>query len=199
LFAPITSDADELKPTRDAFLNEVFDARPTAVTPKFDGYTPGSYAFSKLGLLKELIIERRKRKVDLVAAIIDGPLSPLRTYDVTVFIREGDKIRANALLFAHERITGKATGFITPSQLEKLVSGISVNGIAKRGLPKNKDGEFSGDYGYHLLVATWSKDGKEMTILFGDLLLEQKKLDEFCKLYEDARKNLKRTYPEKDE
>ena len=36
-----TSIAQGLKPDRAAFLNEVLDPRPTAVTPKFDDYHPG--------------------------------------------------------------------------------------------------------------------------------------------------------------
>src|SRR5262249_40593184 len=65
--------AEDPKPTREAFLGEVLDAKPTAVTPKFDDYTPGSYHIEKEDLLKGLIEEAKKRKITLRALTISGP------------------------------------------------------------------------------------------------------------------------------
>src|SRR5262245_51091726 len=66
--------ADQLKPTRKAFLGEVLDARPTPVTPKFDDYTPGSYHIEKEDLLNGLIEEAKKRKLTLRSVTIFGPV-----------------------------------------------------------------------------------------------------------------------------
>jgi hypothetical protein len=54
LAAP-SAHADDLKPTREAFLKEVLDAKPSPVTPKFDDYTSGSYHIEKEDLLKGLV------------------------------------------------------------------------------------------------------------------------------------------------
>jgi hypothetical protein len=126
--------ADEPKPNREAFINEVLDAKPTTVTPKFDDYTPGSYHVKKEDLLQGLTDEATKRKLTLRGVSIVGPLpaDPLWTSYVMVFIQEGEKVRVNSLIMPHARITHKATDLITAERYKSCWRGYSPPGSSRR-------------------------------------------------------------------
>jgi hypothetical protein len=197
---PVT--AADPKPTRDAFLGEVLDAKPTDVTAKFDDYTPGSYHIEKENLLRGLTDEAKKRKLTLRAVLITGPMpaDPLWTSYVTVFLREGDQVRVNHLVMPHARITVKSTGLIQAERYEKWIAGALDSGLPQKEPPaearsEKKDGPLK-DFGYHLLLAAWDAEGKTRQVYYGTLLGDEKKLDKFAEQYNGVLKELKQTYPD---
>ena len=123
-------------PTRAAFIQEVLDARPTPVTPKFHD-AADSYHILKEDLLKGLVEESEKRKLSLRGVLIAGPMpfDPLWTYVVSVFIQDGDKVRINLLDFAHARITYKGTGIVTGERFGKWISDLKETGVLRRSFP----------------------------------------------------------------
>jgi hypothetical protein len=195
--------ADDPKPTREAFLGEVLDAKPTPATPKFVD-VPGSYHVQKEDLLAGLTGEAKKRKIALRAVLIAGPMpfDPLWTYYVTVFIREGEQVRVNNLVMPHARVTGKATGLIAADRYERWVAGLLDTGVPRKEPPleargeKGKSGPLN-EFAYDLLLAVWDTDGKNRRVYYGDLRGEEKGLEKFRKQYNSVLKELKATYPRK--
>lgn len=191
-FALPSFAADESKPTRAAFIREVLDAKPTAVTPRFDDYTQGSYHVDREDLLKGLTEEAKKQKLELKAVAIIGPTGPLWTYHVMVFLREGEKVRVNSLVMPHARITGKGTGLITADQFEEWRKAAVASGVLQEKAPERPE----------ILLATWDKDGKAGPVLRGEILVadEKKKesLEALSKAFEAVLKDVKDTYPEKE-
>ena len=194
--------ADDAKPTREAFLSEVLDAKPTLVTPKFDDYTRGSYHIEKEDLIKGLVEEAKKRKLTLRAITILGPVpvDPLWTSRVLVFIQDGEKIRVNALVMPHARITSKATGLITADQYKKWREGVLATGALKKEPPpsdakKDKPVAFASE----LVVVLWNEDGKAQEVHHGDVVVAGKseKVEKLFEHYNAVLKELKATYPEK--
>jgi hypothetical protein len=188
--------AEDSKPTREAFLGEVLDAKPTAVTSKFDDYTPGSYHIDNNDLLKGLTEEAPKRKLVLRAVLIFGPMpDPLWTSYVTVFIKEKDGVRVNHLVMPHARITQKGTGLLPVDRYEKLMAGLLDSGLPEKEPPA---GGKAKDKAAPLLMAIWDADGKAWQVYTGDLLKDPKKLEKFGEAYDGLLKDLKKSYPEGD-
>lgn len=195
--------ADGPKPTRQAFLAEVLDARPTAVTSRFDDYTPGSYHIEKEDLVQGLTDEAKKRKLKLGAVSILGPLpfDPLWTSYVLVFIQEGEKVRVNSLIMPHARITGKATGLITTGEYRKWLEGLLNAGVLRKaasvagaGGKKGTPGPFAS----HVLLVTWSEDGRSREVLHGNAG-EDARAEKLAEHYNGLLGQLKQTYPEGEE
>jgi len=195
--------ADDGQPTREAFLGEVLDAKPTPVTSKFNDYTPGSYHINKEDLLKGLIEEAKKRKITLRAFTILGPLpfDPLWRSQVIVFIQDDKKIRVNSLVMPHARITLKSTGLITADQFKKWRDGVLDTGALKKEVPradekKDKPQPFDSQF----LLVMWSEDGKTQEIHYGDIVKDKKdeKAEKLVEQYNATLKELKQTYPKKD-
>lgn len=164
-FWGLSAEAEDPIPTRADFIREVFDSRPTSVTPKFHD-APKGYHIVKENLVKGLIEEAKKRKIDLRSIVIAGPmpLDPLWTYHIVVFIREKDRIRINSLVFPHARITYKSTGLVTTERYEKWVNDLVESGVLEPKLPevaKAEKDETKRDMTFTLLVATIGPDGKE--------------------------------------
>jgi hypothetical protein len=194
--------ADDTKPTRAAFINEVLDAKPTPVTPKFDDYTPGSYHIERDDLLKGLEEEAKKRKLSFRAVAIIGPMpyDPLWTSRVVVFIQEGEKVRVNSLVMPHARITGKGTGLITTEQYKTWLEGVVGTGAVQTEVAK-----VAGDNGKRgeadmadndILLATWSTDGKTREVFRGSMLRDQEKTKKLFEVFNTLLKETKPTYPE---
>lgn len=192
--------ADEPKPTRDAFLNEVLDAKPTPITPKFNDYTPGSYHVEKEDLLKGLTDEAKKRKLTLRAVTILGPLpgDPLWTSYVAVFIQEGEKVRVNSLVMPHARITTKSSGLITSERYAKWLQGILDVGILRKATDGEEKKENQNPFASEILLVTWSEDGKSREVLH-ESVGQDEKVEKLFEQYNGVLKELKRTYPEKSE
>ena len=192
--------ADDAKPTREAFLGEVLDAKPTPVTPKFDDYTPGSYHVEKEDLLKGLIDESKKRKITLRAATILGPLpgDPLWTSYVVVFLQEGEKVRVNSLVMPHARITGKASGMVTEERYRKWLDGVLATGTLEREAGKAPSNEAKKEipspFASDVLLVTWSADGKTREVFHGKVGGD-KNVEKLFEQYNGVLKELKKTYP----
>ena len=192
--------ADDPKPTREAFINEVLDAKPTPVTPKFNDFTPGSYHVKKEDLLKGLIEEAKKRKLTLRAVTILGPLpaDPLWTSYVAVFLQDGEKVRVNSLVMPHARITSKATALLTADQYKKWRDGVIETGALKKE-PQAADAKKDKPtaFGEQLLLVVWSDDGKTQEV-YGGAVVQAEKSEKLMEYYNAVLKELKETYPEKD-
>jgi hypothetical protein len=201
--AGVSRAADRPRPTREAFLGEVLDAKPTPATPEFNDYSPSSYHVRKEDLLKGLIDEAKNRKLTLRAVLIAGPMpdDPLWTYHVAAFIQEGDKVRVNSLVMPHARITGKFTGRVTSERLKKWLDEVLETGLPRKEPPpqarndKAKDGPLD-DFGYHLLLAAWDAEGKTRQLYYGSLRDDEKKVERFKEQCNSVLKELKKTYPE---
>ena len=195
--------ADDAMPTREAFLGEVLDAKPTAATPKFVD-VPGSYHIEKEDLIDGLTEEAKQRKLTLRAVTILGPLpgDPLWTSYVVASIQEGEEVRVNSLVMPHARITRKATGLITAERYEKWLEGILGAGGLQKGTPKAPGGEVKkgklSPFNSHILLVTWSRDGKTREVHLGTVG-EDKKVEVLFERYNAVLKELKKTYPEKDQ
>jgi hypothetical protein len=195
--------AEDQKPTREAFLVEVLDAKPTSVTPKFDDYTPGSYHIEKEDLLKGLIEAAKKRKQTLRSITILGPMpnDPLWTSRVVVFFQDGEKIRVNSLVMAHARITNKSTGLITGDQFKKWRDRILDTGSLKKEVPAaDAKKDTPPAFAAQLLLVIWSQNGKTQEVHYGDVVQAEKveKAEKLRKEYNAVLEELTRTYPEKD-
>jgi hypothetical protein len=191
---------DASGPTRQAFLREVLDARPTAVTPRFDDFTPGSYHVEKQDLFKGLADEADKRRVPLRGLLVAGPEGILWTYYVTVFLQEGDKLRVNTLIMPHARITSKSTGLITAERHAKWLEGLlKLDSIketppaeARRG--QDREGTLN-DYGYTVLLAVWDPKGGKPKVYYGAFSKDEEKRKPFAEQYNSILSLLERTYP----
>jgi hypothetical protein len=186
-----------------AFINEVLDAKPTAVTPKFDDYTPGSYHVIKEDLLEGIVEEATKRKLGLRGVLIVGPTGPLWTYVVAVFIRDEDQIRVNVLVFPHARITYKATGLVTAERYDEWVAELRKSSVLRREPPeaaRKETDEWKRDYAFKLLLATWDAAGNRSPVDSAQPDKEdEQNQDQFYKLLNSILKDVEATYdPFKD-
>jgi hypothetical protein len=198
LAAQSSARGDDPKPTRDAFISEVLDAKPTPATPKFHD-VGDSYHILKEDLLKGVTEEAAKRKLGLRGVLIAGPMrDPLWTSVVVVFLREGDKVRVNLLIFPHARITYKATGLVTAKRFDEWVIEVHKSSILRRELPeaarKEKD-EKKRDWAYTLLLATWDADGKGRRLDYATPEAEdEEKRDQFQEAVNAMTEDLNDTY-----
>jgi hypothetical protein len=194
----LLSRVDDSQPTRDAFLCEVLDAKPTAVTPKFDDYTDGSYHILKEDLLKGVTDEATKRRLGLRGVLIFGPLGLLWSYVVVVFLREGNEIRINMLDFPHARITYKATGVVTTERYDTWLGELRKIGVLRRELPEAarlEANELNRDFAFSLLLSTWDAEGNGRQIDYSQLEKQDaEKRDLFEKLFQAILSDLKPTY-----
>jgi hypothetical protein len=204
LHGPLLWAADP-KPTRDAFLAECLDAKPTPTTPKFNDYRLGSYHVVKDDLLKGLTDEAKNRKLALRAVLVCGPRpgDPLWTSYVTVFLREGARVRVNHLVMPHARITWKGTVLIPADRYDKWLSGALDTGVLQKEPPEDARAEKGEDRRlrdkeYHLLLVVWDADGKAAREYYGSLRGDEQKLEKFSEAYNAILKDLKKTYPESD-
>ncbi len=171
LFAPLVRAQDPL-PTRNDLIREVLDAKPSPLTPTFHD-DARSYHVIKEDLAKGLFEEAEKRKLDLRGVLIAGPMSldPLRTYTVVAFIREGDQVRANVLVFPHARITYKSTGLVTVERYGKWVAEMEGTGVLEPKLPASARGakdEAKRDRMFTRFFATSGPGGKDRRSYYAD-------------------------------
>jgi hypothetical protein len=202
LFSPSTLYAEDPKPTREAFINEVLDEKPTKVTPKFNDYMPSSYHIEKEDLFKGLTEEAKKRKLNLRAVSIIGPLpaDPLWTSYVVVFIQKGEKIQVNSLVMPHARITGKASGMIPSEKYQKWLAGVGGTAALQMVVPPANVGKAikgPNPFDSEFLLVTWSEDGKSQEFHHGNGS-QDKKFEKLFEKYNEVLKDLKKTYPEKE-
>ena len=130
---------DSLQPSREGFFREVLFAAGSARTPRFDDYTPGSYHVDKLDLADGLPPVAEKCGLMLEALVVVGPVGPLWTYHVIVFLREEPGLRLNTLAMPHARITGKATGHILRDRFTAFFDQLPNSRILKAGPPTWSD------------------------------------------------------------
>jgi hypothetical protein len=191
--------AEDPLPTRTDFIREVLDPKPSPTTPKFHDDTR-SYHVIKEDLAKGLFEEAEKRKLDLRGVLIAGPMSldPLWTYTVVAFIREGDRVRANVVVFPHARITYKSTGLVTVERYEKWVAEMEGTGVLKPKLPSAARGEkdeAKRDRMFTLLFASLGPGGKDCRSYYADPQeLEEGKRGRFQEVLNGILENQEETY-----
>ena len=130
---------DSLRPSREGFFREVLFAAGSARTPRFDDYTPGSYHVDKLDLADGLPPVAEKCGLALEALVVVGPVGPLWTYHVIVFLREDPGLRLNTLVMPHARITGKATGHILRDRFTDFLDQLPSSPVLTTGRPTWSD------------------------------------------------------------
>lgn len=172
MFLAPLARADAPLPTRTDFIREVLDPKPSPLTPKFHD-DARSYHVIKEDLAKGLFGEAQKRKLDLRGVVIAGPMSldPLWTYTVVAFIREGDKVRANVVVFPHARLTYKSTALVTTERYEKWVGEMEGTGVLEPKLPaaaRGEKDEAKRDRMFTLLFATSGPEGKDRRTYYSD-------------------------------
>lgn len=104
--------------SRDGFLEELTYSRATARTPQFDDYTRGSYHVASREVVDAVYALRPR--FDVVGCAVFGPFGPLWAYNLVLFLREGEAIRANWIHMPHARIVLKGTVQVTTDSLEAL-------------------------------------------------------------------------------
>jgi hypothetical protein len=109
---------------RAGFIDELVFARATARTPRFDDYTEGSYHVDKLDLL-EGVRQRRNGGTPILALFVQGPAGPMWSYEIVLFLRVENGVRANQLSMTHARITVKSTSFLGDEEYRELVQRVS--------------------------------------------------------------------------
>ena len=198
LVGQIARDDDPM-PTRADFIREVFDAKASPLTPKFHD-EPKCYHVIKEDLLKGLVEEAEKQKLDLRGVVIAGPmkLDPLWTYMVVAFIREGDQVRVNLLVFPHARITYKSTGVVTAERYEKWVAEMQGTGVLEPKPPaaaEDEKDEGKRDRMSTLLFATSGIAGKGRRAYYSNPeKLEEKKQERLNDVLNGILKGQKQTY-----
>ena len=153
-------------------------------------------------LLTAVMDDAKKRKLSLRAFGIVGPLpsDPLWTTYVIVFLEEADKVRVNLFVTPRARTTNTATGMLTAAQYKKwlestLQTGVLDNRLRKKGGHDGSKGSAKA-FASNFLLATWSEDGKEQEMFYGDAFYDRK-MEKFLDLFSSLGKELKQTYPEK--
>jgi hypothetical protein len=203
----VPSFAQRGKPNRAAFLVEVLDAKPTALTSRFDAYHRGYYTVAKEDLLQGLITESKRRGLLLRSVSINGPVGPLWAYYIAVFFQAGDKVRANKLVFRHARINFKQTGLITGGQCNEIAASLAKAGAlgTKRPPPSKyvSDNRAAAiEWGYNALLAIWPPGASSPSVRFGNLKEGQRATDAdvaltkaYWKVYDESLTGLRQTYP----
>ncbi len=152
---------DGIFPSREGFFQEVLFAEPTARTPRFDDYTAGSYHVNKLDLVRGLPDEAKACGLRLKAALVIGPVGVLWTYHVAALIAEGQKVRVNALVMPHARITGKGTGLVSVREASAILRQIKAAPLVQPGLPTQAPDGLKGDFSYRVLLAMYDTEPPE--------------------------------------
>ena len=195
----LLAGTDDKLPTQTDFIREVFDAKPSPLTPKFHD-APEGYHVIKEDLAKGLVEEAQKRKADLRGILIAGPMSldPLWTYTIVVFIQEGDKIRINLLVFPHARITYKSTSLVSNERYEKWVTDMQGTGALEAAPPAAAGGEkdqAKKDRMFTLLYSTSGAGGKDRRSYHANPeKLDGEKRERFENLVNGILENQKTTY-----
>ena len=136
----------------------------------------------------------------LRGVLVAGPLQDgLWTYVVAAFLRDGDKVRVNLVVFPHARITQKATGLVSAERFDKWVADLHKAGVLRREPPeaarKEKD-EKKRDGAYSLLLATWDAEGKGRKDSYAKPEEEEEgKRDAFQETLGAILKDVESTYP----
>jgi hypothetical protein len=100
---------NDLRPTREGFLQEVLFPEATSRTPRFNDHTRGSYHVKKLDVARGLRELAQRCSLDLRAVLVVGPVGDLWTYYVFAFLAEASSLRVNSVVMPHARITRKGT------------------------------------------------------------------------------------------
>ena len=143
-------------------MREVLFAAPTARTPRFDAYTPGSYGVDKMDLVRGLADMAAQCKVSLQGVLVLGPVGPLWAYYVVPFITDGRGVRVNALVIPHARITSKGTGTVQQQVVDAFFRDIAAIPGVRVGVPTWPDSVPLGmarDFSYDLLLVQYAPAG----------------------------------------
>jgi len=145
-------------PSREGFFHEALFAAATARTPRFDDYTADSYHVRKLDVIRGLPTQANACGVRLRATLVLGPVGILWTYHVVTLVQDGPKIRVNALVMPHARITGKGTGVVATQEALGLLQQIEKAPRVRSGLPTPISDDAEGDFSYQLLLARYDTE-----------------------------------------
>jgi hypothetical protein len=112
---------DSLGTTPAGFLDEVFEARETARTPRFHAYQRDSYSVHKVDLATALVDRAQACGVGLHGALIVGPVGPLWAYHVVGFFADSGGVRVHTVVMPHARITAKSAGVVPSAVAESVL------------------------------------------------------------------------------
>lgn len=149
----------------EKFFREVVDYRPLPTSGSFDAYGFEPYGVDKVAFWKRFPGYAEHVGTNLEGFVILGPRGGLWTYWVCGFFRAGLGMRVNCVVFAHSRLTYKATGVLSAAsssawfrRFGELESARAVSPNPDRienSLPQ--DGR--GDYRFEMLVVRTSTRG----------------------------------------
>jgi hypothetical protein len=146
-------------PSREGFFHEVLFPAVTARTPRFTDYTADSYHINKLDLVQGLPLHARACTVQLKAVLVLGPLGVLWTYHVVALVDDGTKVRVNALVMPHARITGKGWGLISNEKATELLRELENAPLVQPGVPVPPPEDMKSDSSYGMLLAVFDPEG----------------------------------------
>ena len=151
---------DSVAPSREGFLREVLFSPPTARTPRYDDYTPGSYHIDKLDLARGLAEEASRCGVAPRALIVLGPMGPLWSYHVVAFLRDTGAYQVTSLVMPHARITGKGVGRLQHAPVDAILDSLVRSTVVRHGAPSWPDtaASIGRDFSYDFLMASYGPD-----------------------------------------
>lgn len=112
-------------PTREDFFQELMEPRPLPTSASFRSGAPDSYHVDKLELWREFPPFVRSSGRELRGLVIFGPTDFLWSYYLFAFFDEGERVRANEVVFPHARLTAKQTGLLTREQAESWLASLA--------------------------------------------------------------------------
>jgi len=149
------------KLNREGFIQELVFAQATPRTGEFDDYTPGSYHVDPLDLADGVRTRQSTQTPAIRALLVIGPYGALWAFDVWLFEEEGEVFRANRLVFAHARITFKATKLLSRQDLDSLLGTLERSRALVSGAP-------TANANYGLLLADWRTGSDRLFYWPGD-------------------------------
>jgi hypothetical protein len=156
---------DDSAPSREGFFREALFAAQTARTPRYDDYTAGSYHVDKLDVATGLPGIAHKCGATLDSVLVLGPTGLLWTYHVVTVLHDQTLLRVNSLVMPHARITGKATGLVTPAELERLYTELLSTKLLRIGVPRTptprSERDLDFEFSYDLLFVRFGGDAAE--------------------------------------
>jgi hypothetical protein len=153
---------DTAGPTKEVFYREVLFAAATYNTARFDAYGPTGYGVDKLQMAAELPAVADTCGVDLDGLVVLGPTGTLWTYRILAFLRDGDAVRVNFLMYPHARITGKAVRTLPQADVGRWFDEILSLPYISPGLPVLPDSitdELAREFWFDFFAVRWDEDG----------------------------------------
>lgn len=161
-----------MRPTQDHFIREALLGVGTPNTADFWD-RPGGYYADKLELLGGFRDYQQRLGETIQGLVVVGPTGELWQYSVLAFLKRGDRMHLNWVVFPHARITAKGVLQIEPEEYAQLLEAIGTCPGLQVGIP-SEETHPAGlekapplDARYDILAADWST-GVERTWYSGN-------------------------------